>query len=533
MVTFSRLLLYRSLGLGFTPHLGNRSLLPHDRKTAIKEIVEIELGQATGAVRYPEIGDVLGPFSFKKRAELPMAGNAGRGTHPLIRIVSHGPAMLNACSVEVEAIRAVIAPARAFIDHVGSTSIPGLPGKPVLDLLVSPIAWEDAEKIAGLLAELGYRAESDKDNVRRYFLTKTIGIGSLEAVHLHLTPPHSDWGNNMLAFRDELIADKELANRYTTLRQNLAADHPDDLEAYTLGKTAFVTSVLFSAAGTFSNDRLLTHQRAELGRAQTLQNLVLLSQLCVAGIAALSVYSNDNATLLVLAFAGFIVAGVWLALARRQRFHRNAGDQARRVVLLSSGLGETFSPEQRLRIFDKFEVKIKEHHLTREESYFATRISPSYRRLAEIIEESAYWTRYLQKASAVTLLWALISITLVIAVVILIKAPAISSDANLSMARVLIAFLVFLLSSDIIGAMFAHREAASAIDEIAHRLETAAAHDYPPADMLLIVSDYNAAVESAPSALPGMYKAHGRTLTRRWRVYLQNKRLTTGGEKAE
>ena len=72
----------------------------------------------------------------------------------------------------------------------------------------------------------------------------------------------------MLAFRDELVADDELARRYVALKHQLAAAHQSDLDAYTKGKSDFVNAVLHRTAGAFSNDRLLTHQRTELDRAQ-------------------------------------------------------------------------------------------------------------------------------------------------------------------------------------------------------------------------------------------------------------------------
>src|SRR5690606_27656126 len=156
--------------------------------------------------------------------------------------------------------------------------------------------------------------------------------------HLHLTPLDSSWGSAMVVFRDALIGDAELAQRYAALKRQLASHHPDDPDAYTAGKSNFVARGLSVAAGAFSNDRLLTHQRAELNEAQRYLNFTFASQLGVALVAAVSVYSNDNSTQLHLAIFGFILAGAWFTLARKQRAHRSAGDQARRVVLLASGL---------------------------------------------------------------------------------------------------------------------------------------------------------------------------------------------------
>lgn len=427
------------------------------------------------------------------------------------------------CSAEIEAIRSLISPARAYIDHVGSSAVPGLDGKPVIDLLVALTNWNERHSAATSLETAGYTREDVDDASPRCFFVRQSPGGSVTSIHLHLVPLDSPFGRDMIVFRDSLIGDVELARRYIALKRQLASDHPNDLDGYTAGKSEFVAQVLRDAAGTFSNDRLLTHQRAELNKAQRYQNFAFASQIGVAVVAALSVYSNNNSALLTLAIVGFIVAFMWFALARKQRAHRSAGDQARRVVLLASGLGEKFSAEQRLRLFDKFTVPIVSDALVRDEAYFASRAAPGYRRLAELIEESAYWTRELQAASAAILQTALLILGIIMVLALWLALPVLPSDATISMARVLVAVLVFLLSSDLLGAIFAHREAASSIGEILQRTETAAARGYPAADVLLLMSDYNAAVESAPLVVPGVFKLRHSSLTKRWRAYLENK----------
>lgn len=443
---------------------------------------------------------------------------------PQVRILAHDRAWADVCSSEIEAIRAMIAPARAFIDHVGSTAIFGLESKPIIDILVSLTDWDEAAAVAAALARIGYRQGSVHDVPPRRFLEKTLPVGSSDAIHLHLIPLNSEWGNNMLVFRDELIADAELAARYAALKRQLATDYSADLDSYTAGKSDFVGQVLRAAAGAFGNDRMLTHQRAELDRAQRYQILSLTAQLCVAVVTAVSVYSDDNGAQLNFALLGFLFAGTWFALIRKQRAHRAVGDQARRIVLIASGLGEHFSAEQRLRIFDKFTVSVVDKPLVREEGYFASRAVPGYRRLAELIEESAYWTRDLQQASATALQWGLISIGLLMSGALWMGLPSMSANSSVSLARVLVVLLVFLLTSDVIGTIFAHREASSIIGEILQRVEIAAARGYPPADVMLLMSDYNATVESAPFALPGIFRIRHATLTRRWRAYLEIKR---------
>lgn len=447
---------------------------------------------------------------------------------PRVRVVAQDAGWAAICASELEIIRAAIAPARAFIDHVGSTAVPGFEGKPVIDLLVTLPDWNEAEAVAAALRTVGYRQESLNDAPPRRFFSRQSPGGTVDAIHLHLTPPDSHWGRDMLVFRDALIGDAELAQRYAALKRQLSSNHPDDPDAYTAGKSDFVADVLRAAAGAFGNDRLLTHQRVELNRAQRYLNLAFTSQFGLALVAATSVYSNNNSTLLHLAIFGFVLAGVWFALARKQRAHRSAGDQARRVVLLASGLGEQFSAEQRLRIFDNFSVSIEGVSLVRDEAYFASRAAPGYQRLAELVEESAYWTRDLQNSSATILQAALAFSAVLMAVALWLGVPMLPSDDSIALARVLIAILVFMLSSDVVGAILSHREAANTIGAILQRIETAAARGYPDGDVLLLMSDYNAAVESAPLALPGVFKLRHSRLTRRWRAYLENKRRYVG-----
>lgn len=441
--------------------------------------------------------------------------------HDTLRIVAHDEQWAQRCADEAEAIRVAITPARAFIDHVGSTAIHGLRGKPVIDLLVSLVDWSEAPRVAEALKAAGYIEEESCDRPPRVFLVK---VDPVTPFNLHLVPNGSPWGRDMIVFRDELSGDPALASRYATLKERLAKAFPIDANAYTEGKSSFVAEVLRRAAGSFGIDRLLTHQRAELNHAQTYQNLALASQFGIAAVAAISVYSSDNATLLNFALIGFGLGALWLWMGSKQRKHRSAGDQARRAVLLTSGLNARFSAEQRLRIFDHFTAPIENRPMAREENYFASRAEPSYCRLAELIEESAYWTRDLQRASAQAMRLVLVGVALLMGFTLWHAMSSMSTDTQVSLARVLVAALVFLVSSDTVGAMISHKAAADAIDDVLQRVESAAARGYPEQDLLLLLVDYNAIVEGAPVALPGIYQLRRGKLTRRWRAYLENKR---------
>lgn len=414
---------------------------------------------------------------------------------------------------------------RCFIDHVGSTAVPNLPAKPIIDILVTLTDWRAAEVVSRSLKYRGYRLQEKVAGAEpRRFFTRADETGGL-AFNLHLVPSASKWGLRMVEFRDALAHDDAMIQQYAALKTALAQQHPKDLAGYTAGKGAFVEGTLMEIDEAFSNSSLLTHQRLELDRAQQLQIASVLVQLIVALLAAASVFFNDSPTLLTFAFIGFALALAWFAIGRQAGRHRTSGNQARRAVLLSSGLGQSISPAQRLRIFDDFMLPIRGRPIVREEDYFASRCRPGFQRAAELVEESAYWTGDLQKTSA----GVVASILAVIGLVLCAAAWRVlidltSDDAQINAARVMIAALLFVLSSDVLGALLGHHQAAQTIAEIFKRIEATAARGYPEADVLLLMSDYNAAVESAPVVPPLVYRYRRRDLSRRWRAYLATKR---------
>ena len=81
------------------------------------------------------------------------------------------------------------------------------------------------------------------------------GIIGRQTHALHLTEPGSDLWQERFAFRDALREDPQLRAEYQQLKQELAAAHPDDMDAYTAGKRAFVARVLDTASITLGPPR--------------------------------------------------------------------------------------------------------------------------------------------------------------------------------------------------------------------------------------------------------------------------------------
>jgi len=130
------------------------------------------------------------------------------------------------------------------IEHIGSTAVPGLAAKPVIDLMAGVDSIGVADELMNPLCQCGYDTSKEfnatlKD--RRWLMLHANGR---RTHHLHLViHGHPDWLQR-LAFRDALRADPVLAARYEILKRSLAALHADDREAYTKAKTGFILSVV-------------------------------------------------------------------------------------------------------------------------------------------------------------------------------------------------------------------------------------------------------------------------------------------------
>jgi len=130
------------------------------------------------------------------------------------------------------------------VHHVGSTAVPGLPAKPIIDLMAGVGSLDDAPAMARVLAPYEWHlvpAELDARPWRRLFVKVAAGH---RVAHLHLLDPRTRRWAEQLRFRDRLRARPALAAEYAALKRRLARAHADDREAYAEGKAAFVRRVL-------------------------------------------------------------------------------------------------------------------------------------------------------------------------------------------------------------------------------------------------------------------------------------------------
>lgn len=132
------------------------------------------------------------------------------------------------------------------IEHVGSTAVPGLAAKPVVDMLIEVVSVDEAHRlIAPVLESQGYDyfwRPGLTENERHYPWFIGRGADGRRTHHLHMVEADFEhW--DQLVFRDYLIAHPEVAAEYARLKYRLAAEHAHDRIAYTQGKTEFIVEV--------------------------------------------------------------------------------------------------------------------------------------------------------------------------------------------------------------------------------------------------------------------------------------------------
>lgn len=133
------------------------------------------------------------------------------------------------------------------IEHVGSTAVPGLGAKPIVDILLGAPSLSVIEAKSSALAALNYQYMPEHEALlpqRRFFAKPQVRP---RRFHLHAVERESEFWRKHLAFRDALRSDPELACEYERMKHELAVRFGVDRVGYTEAKSSFIQSVLASA----------------------------------------------------------------------------------------------------------------------------------------------------------------------------------------------------------------------------------------------------------------------------------------------
>lgn len=160
--------------------------------------------------------------------------------HERVTLTPYRPEWEQLFQVEKERVKQALGDLAVNIHHVGSTAVPGLSAKPVIDLMVEVPSLEQTAVCIPALQILGYVFIDHPENIDRRFFRK----GSPRSHHLHLVEQNSQVLWDHLDFRDALRADDVLRQKYQCLKEELAERFSRERKAYTDHKGAFVIKAL-------------------------------------------------------------------------------------------------------------------------------------------------------------------------------------------------------------------------------------------------------------------------------------------------
>jgi GrpB-like predicted nucleotidyltransferase (UPF0157 family) len=157
---------------------------------------------------------------------------------PAIRIVDHDPRWPLLAQEELRRVADALGDSAVRMEHVGSTSVPGLGAKPIIDMQVSVADIERLDDYVGPLERLGYLFAPDPAFPDYHYFAKP--HARPRSHHLHVCQAGSSQELRHVAVRDFLRAHPDEAASYEELKRTLVREHPEDRLAYVAGKDGYM-----------------------------------------------------------------------------------------------------------------------------------------------------------------------------------------------------------------------------------------------------------------------------------------------------
>jgi GrpB-like predicted nucleotidyltransferase (UPF0157 family) len=166
-------------------------------------------------------------------------------------LVDYDPEWINIFAQLKVAIEKPLGDLVLSMEHIGSTSVPGLAAKPIIDLVIVIRSYQDLQAVIAKLSDLGYFYQGDKGIPQREAFGRHDDMVPWDGSgrhwmehHLYVCPVDSVELTRQITFRDHLQAHTDDLLRYDYLKRSLAVSFRNDREAYTNGKSDFIEEIL-------------------------------------------------------------------------------------------------------------------------------------------------------------------------------------------------------------------------------------------------------------------------------------------------
>jgi GrpB-like predicted nucleotidyltransferase (UPF0157 family) len=158
-------------------------------------------------------------------------------------LVDHDPDWDTLAAERCKAIRDACAEFVVDVQHIGSTAVPELPAKPILDIVAGVLSLDSIPVLIRCLADIGYTYRTNHGDAGGHLFVLDSSPG-IRAIHLHVVEHRDSQWRNYIAFRDLLRDQPGIREHYAELKRELAKLYPTDRETYAAGKTDFIRNAL-------------------------------------------------------------------------------------------------------------------------------------------------------------------------------------------------------------------------------------------------------------------------------------------------
>lgn len=168
-----------------------------------------------------------------------------------VQLVPYNPKWKENFAKEKKHLQKALGDLVISIEHVGSTAVPGVFAKPVIDIAIIVKSIKSPDNLIEIFEDLGYEYTKDNNVSGRLFFTK--GPENKRTHYIHVVKLKGKEWKNLILFRDYLLKSKVVARQYNELKNKLAKSYALDRKSYTSGKDKFIKNVIKKAQNLIQN----------------------------------------------------------------------------------------------------------------------------------------------------------------------------------------------------------------------------------------------------------------------------------------
>jgi len=264
------------------------------------------------------------------------------------------------------------------------------------------------------------------------------------------------------------------------------------------------------------NIKLLGRQRAEFDSAKRKQRMATNLQYAIIVISVMVLIIPVNLVSYLGSILNLVLVLAWQYNEYSGKQTHQLAERARRMVLLAEGLGLTIGTKEYSDVMMKFTSSVYEGKKYEDPNYFKADESPGYTKLANMLHESSFWSKHLLDKSAARQ-WKAFGIALFISIVGLLLLSILSIDSvSQTFTQLFSLLLMWLVTGGILIRAIDFTSSARTIDDIEARLTSIIADKITDESIIVILGDYNAAMQGTPTIPTLVYKRNRDELNQLW-----------------